>query len=530
MTTYGVDRTGGSGGSGSSSTVVFADGSVPLTADWDIGPNKLTAEQLESDVATGTAPFVVASTTKVDNLNADLLDDQTGSYYLTHANMTDLASGDGHTQYVLLAGRATGQTIVGGTASGDDLTLNSTSHGTKGDVFVQTAGGDLTLGGGATASKLKMLEPSGSGSNYTAFAAQAQSADIDYTLPAAAPTLNQAVLTSNSSGAMSWGSHQAGRNAIINGAFDIWQRGTSFAAIADQAYAADRWTYGKSADTAVHTISQSSDIPTVAQAGILAPYSMLVDCTTSEAAFSAAQYCVLTQRIEGYTWRSFAQRALTLSFWVKATKTGTYCVALVNSNGDRSIVQEYTVSAADTWEKKTINFQASPSAGTWLYTSGIGASLYFVLGAGSNFNSTAGSWQSSVSYGISTANQVNGCDSDTNNFRLALVQLEVGDVATDFEMRWLPDELMRCQRYYQTVAQWINHETNAANGQSPIKSWTFATTMRTTPTVTYANTGYQSGSTVTTNNAAADQVRVQFTTTANGSCYVLTDIIASAEL
>ena len=53
-----------------------------LTGDWDAGSFDITAEQLHSDIAIGTAPLTVVSTTVVDNLNADLLDDQTGSYYL----------------------------------------------------------------------------------------------------------------------------------------------------------------------------------------------------------------------------------------------------------------------------------------------------------------------------------------------------------------------------------------------------------------------------------------------------------------
>jgi len=53
-----------------SDNYLLADGTVPLTADWDAGSYKITAEQFESDVETGTAPFIVASTTQVDNLNA----------------------------------------------------------------------------------------------------------------------------------------------------------------------------------------------------------------------------------------------------------------------------------------------------------------------------------------------------------------------------------------------------------------------------------------------------------------------------
>jgi hypothetical protein len=69
-------------------TYINADGSVGLSSDWDAGPHKITAETLESDVTTGTAPLTVASTTLVSNLNVDKLDNQDGSYYLARANHT----------------------------------------------------------------------------------------------------------------------------------------------------------------------------------------------------------------------------------------------------------------------------------------------------------------------------------------------------------------------------------------------------------------------------------------------------------
>jgi hypothetical protein len=64
---------------------IKADGTVPLTADWDAGSFEVRAQTFESDVVTGTAPLVIASTTLVTNLNADLLD---GS----HASAFALAS------------------------------------------------------------------------------------------------------------------------------------------------------------------------------------------------------------------------------------------------------------------------------------------------------------------------------------------------------------------------------------------------------------------------------------------------------
>lgn len=242
----------------------------------------------------------------------------------------------------------------------------------------------------------------------------------------------------------------ARKNAIINGAFDIWQRGTSFAAVANGTYTADRWMYGL-VGAAVHTVSRSTDVPTVAAAGRLFNYSLLADCTTADAAIAAADISYIAQRIEGFNWLPLAQRECKLSFWVKATKTGTYCVGLANSNGDRSMCLEYTVNATNTWEKKTLTIPASPSAGTWDYTTGIGLSLFWILAAGSNFHVTAGSWQSAVTNGIASANQVNATDSNSNDFRITGVQLEAGSSATEFEYRTYQDELALCERYFRQI-------------------------------------------------------------------------------
>ena len=57
---------------------IKADGTVALSANWDAGGYEIRANTFESDVATGTIPLVIASTTKCTNLNADKLDDQEG--------------------------------------------------------------------------------------------------------------------------------------------------------------------------------------------------------------------------------------------------------------------------------------------------------------------------------------------------------------------------------------------------------------------------------------------------------------------
>jgi hypothetical protein len=241
------------------------------------------------------------------------------------------------------------------------------------------------------------------------------------------------------------------KNAIINGDFNVWQRGNTFVSVADGAYTADRFGYSNNT-AATHTMSRSTDVPTVAQAGRLFNYSLLVDCTNLDSSISAPDLCGIYQIIEGYNFLPLAQKIFTLSFWVKATKTGTYCVAFKNNGtgsvSDRSYVAEYTVSVSDTWEYKTITVSASPSAGTWNYTNGRGLIVAWALAASSTYQTTANAWNTGNFN--ATANQVNACDSTANDFRLCGVQLELGSTATDFEYRSFQDEIQLCQRYYFT--------------------------------------------------------------------------------
>jgi hypothetical protein len=290
------------------------------------------------------------------------------------------------------------------------------------------------------------------------------------------------------------------KNAIIGGDFSTnpWQRGTSFAAPANATYLADRWEYGNTS-AAVHTVSQSADAPTVAQAGRLTNHCLLVDCTTADAAVAAGDLVKIAQKVEGYNFIPLAQGAMAFQFWHRHTKTGTYCVSFVNSGVDRSYVAEYTQAVTDTWELATVIIPASPSAGTWNYTNGIGLSAAFALMTGSNYQTAAGAWQTGQFYG--TSNQVNACDSTANNFRIALVQLEPGAVATSFESRPENLELALCQRYFWKTfnqgvapAQGIG-STAGALGYAAVLAGVntfrfrvpFPVIMRTTPTITTYN-------------------------------------------
>ena len=286
------------------------------------------------------------------------------------------------------------------------------------------------------------------------------------------------------------------KNVLMNGDALVWQRGTSFSSIANNTVFADRWRYRKSG-AMVHDVTRSTDVPTVAQAGRTIPYSIKIDCTTIDSSIAAGDFCFITQRVEGYRFaQTIAQKASVAHFWVKAPKTGKFCIAHNNSGNDRGYVSEYTVSAADTWEKKTVNVAASPSAGTWVYDNGIGIDFNVILAAGSTFHTTAGAWQTGIF--LATSNQVNACDNTANDFYITEIMWEEGSQPTSFEALPFGEALRDCQRYYEksynidinpgtfTTKGLLSLATNSSGAYTTSgSSVMFRTTKRNSPTISF---------------------------------------------
>lgn len=246
-----------------------------------------------------------------------------------------------------------------------------------------------------------------------------------------------------------YGGLQLSRNKIINGLFLVARNVTGISSISSGQYVIDRWYYEKNG-TMVHNGGLvSGAAPAVSDAGRFYNSSLKMRCSTAQASIGSSDFITIGQKIEGYVFASVAQRASVLSFWVNAAKTGTYCVSLRNAGRDRSYVAEYMVNTTNTWEKKVISIPASPSVGSWAYTTSTGLDVCFTIAAGSTYQTMAGAWQSGNF--LATSNQVDGCDSTSDDFSITAVQLETGIVATDFDERPLPQEVQLCARYFHAV-------------------------------------------------------------------------------
>ncbi len=240
------------------------------------------------------------------------------------------------------------------------------------------------------------------------------------------------------------------RNLVINGAMQVAQRGTSVSvSTSANTFLTDRFFSRIQGSTGTATASQVSDAPV----GFTSSLKLTVG--TADTSLGSADYTRIHQDIEGYNcigtgWNTNSGVPVTLSFWVKSSIAGTYSIALYNSDASRSIVKEYTIDAASTWEYKTLTIP--PNNATWAFDNGYGIRLTFSLGAGSTYICTEANLEQWTSnFDFSSPNNVNIMATSGATFQITGVQLELGKVATPFEHRSYGEELALCQRYYYRI-------------------------------------------------------------------------------
>ena len=289
----------------------------------------------------------------------------------------------------------------------------------------------------------------------------------------------------------------AGKNIILNGGMEISQRGTQTVTPSGgtSATACDRFGLLNYFDAGSITTTQDTDVPS--NQGF---YKSLKLTVGTAATFGSGKQMWVVQRIEGNQASVlYNKSSVTLSFWVKSSITGTYSVMFTNADwaGGSTIgdyVAEYTISAANTWQKVsiTLDLLSGQSGRTWNTDNSTGLCVTWNLGANADRkgNQALNTWYTPVSvYPQQSSNQVNWGSNLGATFYLTGVQLESGPVATIFSRAGgsYQSELALCQRYYfRATSENATYGIFGAGLNSTttdgIAVFTLPVTMRTTPT------------------------------------------------
>ena len=291
------------------------------------------------------------------------------------------------------------------------------------------------------------------------------------------------------------------KNLVINGSMQFAQRGASVTGLSssNKVQALDRM-FCRINGAGTWTISQSTEAP----AGF--GHSLKWDCTTADTNPAASDFNYISQRFEGQNLQHLAKGTsgavqTTLSFHVKSYVTGTFAVLLTDNDNTRQVGATYTISAADTWEKKTITF---PGDTTGALDDDAAHSMniiwWMVVGTDRTSGTAATTWESSVTANAAVGHDVNMASSTSNEFYITGIQWEVGSTATDFEQMTPGEEKQLCMRYFQIAGA---RHCGAVEGTTQFRILTpLEPEMRSSPTTTVRsgktfNTRYQGDTNIT---------------------------------
>jgi hypothetical protein len=319
------------------------------------------------------------------------------------------------------------------------------------------------------------------------------------------------------------------RNRIINGNMVVDQRnaGASLPGTTSGVYPADRF-FGQSPASNL-SFQQVSIVPNTTFT------NSLKSTVVSAVAPGTANINDIVYRIEGYNIYDFgfgaaSPQSVTLSFWAYSSISGTYSLSFgnVGLGSGRWYVTTYALTAS-TWTKITITIPGD-SSGTWNTTNGIGLQILWSLGIGSTYQtSTLNAWQTGTSlYAANT--ETAWANNAGATFYITGVQLEVGTVATPYEMQIYSDQLAQCQRYYFNSSTDHTYGSPGATYQSSY-TVSFPVQMRSAPTFV---SGTPTVSSLVTSSALtaldAKTYKVFLQTSGAGNAQYAFPFTASAEL
>ena len=239
------------------------------------------------------------------------------------------------------------------------------------------------------------------------------------------------------------------RNLIINGAMEVSQRGTSFSPTSNE-YTVDRFEQAVGSSFNMDTThTQSTDSPATFKNSL----KVTPDSTQTP---TGSHNATIGQHIEGQNLVSIGYgtsecKQITLSFYAKSSSQNngqTYTVQISKriSGAQKYVTKTFDISSS--WQRFTMTFPADTATATETNNT-IGMNIFWHLASGPDdiVAESPNAWVSQNGYRAATG-QDNFFDNTSNEFYLTGVQLEVGDVATDFEHRSYAQDLLLCQRYF----------------------------------------------------------------------------------
>ena len=284
---------------------------------------------------------------------------------------------------------------------------------------------------------------------------------------------------------MTGGGGLSHRNIIVNGGMKVAQRSVSEAITGAGYHTVDRFkTVANSSMSYAVTMSQENDNPD----GNGKSVKLLT--TTASTPTGSENYCLRytgeEQDISAAGLGTSSCKQLTISFSVKTNKTGTHGFQIYLGGNQPNMTVAYTVSSANTWERKTITLPTYTSSYSHLSDNAKGFMIDWNLASGPDDIMAPYNWATGSTAARGVTGQVNMLDTVGNYFQLTNVQLEIGDTATSFEHRSIGEELYRCQRYYFKFCEGTNKELNVVwyfTGSHISFFLRYPTTMRAAPTL-----------------------------------------------
>jgi hypothetical protein len=270
------------------------------------------------------------------------------------------------------------------------------------------------------------------------------------------------------------------RNLIINGNMNVHQRGTSsLNRTGGDYFAADRWSHNIT-NSGTWNITVENDAPI----GTGLNKSLKTTCAVAKTSLGSNDVILIQQFLEGQNVQilktgTSSSESITVSFWVKSNLTGIYNCE-ISTTDTRFNSRNYTITSANVWEKKTITYSGDTVVAL-LNDNNYALRLVFWCAGGSSFTNDISRTSWNTSQGSRAVNQVNLAATVGNYFQVTGVQMEVGVVATPFEILPIDIQLQRCLRYYAIFTITTDYSDGYNNGVL-YRSYNLPVTMRTNPT------------------------------------------------